>query len=116
MIALGGLEKFSAATPAFVYGYSATPQGPQAAVPVTFAAAQTAGNLNVPVVGWNDTTAQAASIVDSKENTYQLAGYAYRTERRSFAVHLLRKKNRSSRSKREHTGLSTLNRTSTDAV
>ena len=74
MIALGGLEKFSAATPAFVYGHSATPQGPQATVPVTFAAAQTAGNLNVLVVGRNDTTAQAASIVDSKENTYQLAG------------------------------------------
>ena len=69
-----GLEKMSAASPSFVHGYSATPQGPQVTVLVTFAAAQTAGNLNVVVVGWNDTTAQAPSIVDSKENTYQLAG------------------------------------------
>jgi hypothetical protein len=69
-----GLEKMSAATPAFVHGYSATPQGPQITVPVMFVAAQRAENLNVVVVGWKDTTAQAASIVDSKENTYHLAG------------------------------------------
>jgi hypothetical protein len=69
-----GLEKMAVATPSFADGYSATPEGPQATVLATFAAAQTAENLNVVVVGWNDTTARAPSIVDSKENTHQLAG------------------------------------------
>ena len=36
-------------------------------------AAQTAGNLNVVIVGWNDTTAQVSSVTDSKGNRYQLA-------------------------------------------
>jgi fibronectin type III domain protein len=42
-------------------------------VQVTYAEAQAAGNLNVVIVGWNDTTAQVSSITDSKGNVYQLA-------------------------------------------
>ena len=46
---------------------------PQLAVPVTFASAQIAGNLNVVVVGWNDTTAAVSSVTDSVGNVYTLA-------------------------------------------
>ena len=49
------------------------PQTPQATVPVTYKAAQTAGNLNVVIVGWNDSSTQVSSVTDSKGNTYQLA-------------------------------------------
>ena len=40
---------------------------------VTYTQAQLAGDLNVVVVGWNDSTAQIASVTDSKGNTYALA-------------------------------------------
>ena len=52
---------------------SATPQSPTATVPVTYPAAQTAGDLNVVVVGWNDTTATVQSVKDSAGNNYSLA-------------------------------------------
>jgi hypothetical protein len=42
-------------------------------VAVPFTSAQTAGNLNVVVVGWNDTSATVASVTDSSGNTYALA-------------------------------------------
>jgi chitodextrinase len=60
-------------TIAFVQVNSATPQGAAASVGVKFIAAQTAGDLNVVVVGWNDATAQVQSVVDSSGNTYQRA-------------------------------------------
>ncbi len=52
---------------------SATPQSPTATVPVAYPAAQTAGDLNVVVVGWNDTTATVQSVKDSGGNNYSLA-------------------------------------------
>ena len=52
---------------------AATPQSPTATVPVTFPGAQTAGDLNIVVVGWNDTTATVQSVKDSAGNTYSLA-------------------------------------------
>ena len=52
---------------------AATPQSPTATVAVTYPAAQTAGDLNVVVVGWNDTTATVQSVKDSAGNTYSLA-------------------------------------------
>ena len=55
---------------AFVQAAYATPQTPQASVPVTYAAAQTAGNLNVVIVGWNDTTAQVQTLSDTRGNVY----------------------------------------------
>ena len=61
------------ATITFVQGNSATPQSPQTTVNVTFSGAQTAGNLNVVVVGWNDSTAAVATVKDQTGNAYTLA-------------------------------------------
>src|SRR5208282_1646272 len=52
---------------------SATPQSPTASVPVSYPGAQTAGDLNVVVVGWNDATATVQSVKDSAGNNYSLA-------------------------------------------
>jgi hypothetical protein len=57
-------------TVSFVQGAYATPQAPLATVSVTFAGAQTAGDLNVVVIGWNDSTAAVSSVTDSKGNVY----------------------------------------------
>src|SRR5467141_1541044 len=58
---------------AFVQTNYATPQSPVSSVSVPFSGAQSAGNLSVVVVGWNDTTAQVSSVTDTKGNAYQLA-------------------------------------------
>ncbi len=42
-------------------------------VAVPFTAAQSAHNLNVVAVGWNDTSSSVVSITDSNSNTYVLA-------------------------------------------
>jgi hypothetical protein len=39
----------------------------------TYPSVQTAGNLNIVVVGWNDTTSVVSSITDSNRNAYALA-------------------------------------------
>jgi hypothetical protein len=52
---------------------SATPQSPVATVSVSYPTAQTVGDMNVVVVGWNDTTATVQSVKDSVGNTYSLA-------------------------------------------
>ena len=57
----------------YVQGNYATPQTPQTTVNVAFIAAQVAGDLNVVVVGWNDSTASVGSVTDSKGNAYALA-------------------------------------------
>lgn len=57
----------------YVQGAYATPQSAQATVTVTFAAVQTAGDLNVVVVGWNDSTATVGSVTDTRGNAYKLA-------------------------------------------
>ena len=57
----------------YLQGNYATPQSSQATVTVTFTGAQAAGDLNVIVVGWNDSTSTVSSVSDSKGNTYQLA-------------------------------------------
>src|SRR5215831_52921 len=54
----------------FVQGNYAVPQSPQSSVTVAFPGAQTAGNLNVAVVGWNDSSATVTSVTDSAGNTY----------------------------------------------
>ena len=63
----------AASSIAFVQVNSAVPQGTSTQVAVTYTKAQTAGNLNVVVVGWNDSTAQVSSVTDSKGNAYALA-------------------------------------------
>ncbi|HXP11144.1 MAG TPA: IPT/TIG domain-containing protein, partial [Acidobacteriaceae bacterium] len=62
-----------AATISFSQVASATPQSPTATVSVSYPAAQTPGDMNVVVVGWNDTTSTVQSVKDSAENTYSLA-------------------------------------------
>ena len=52
---------------------AATPQTTTATVAVSYPGAQTQGDLNVVVVGWNDTTATVQSVVDSAGNAYSLA-------------------------------------------
>ena len=52
---------------------AATPQVPTQVVTVTYPAGQTAHDLNVVVVGWNDTTATVQTVKDSAGNTYSLA-------------------------------------------
>jgi chitodextrinase len=68
----------SAVTPAntiisYVQGNYADPQTPQTTVNVTVTAAQIAGDLNVVVVGWNDSTVTVSSVTDVSGNTYTLA-------------------------------------------
>jgi len=60
-------------TPTYVQGNSATPPTSPTTVTVPYTAAQTAGNLNLVIVGWNDPTALVSSVTDSKGNTYSLA-------------------------------------------
>ena len=62
-----------ASTITYAQGNSATPQSSQTSVTVTFTAAQTAGDLNVVVVGWNNTTATVSKVSDTSNNTYTLA-------------------------------------------
>jgi len=52
---------------------AATPQTPTATVSVSYPGAQTLGDMNVVVVGWNDTTATVQSVKDSAGNSYSLA-------------------------------------------
>jgi hypothetical protein len=57
----------------FVQGTSATPQSSPTSISATFAGAQTAGDLNVVVIGWNNTTATVSSVADAKGNAYVAA-------------------------------------------
>ena len=61
------------ATVAFVQLNYATPQTATAKVGVPFKVAQTAGNLNVVVVGWADLTRSVVSVTDTKGNVYTRA-------------------------------------------
>ena len=61
------------ATASFAQVAAATPQVPTQVVTVTYPGAQTAGDLNVVVVGWNDTTSTVQSVKDSAGNNYNLA-------------------------------------------
>jgi hypothetical protein len=63
----------SSSSIAFVQAKSATPQSPVATVSVTYPLTQTAGNLNIVAVGWNDSTSSVTSISDSRGNPYTLA-------------------------------------------
>ncbi|MCK1597287.1 LamG-like jellyroll fold domain-containing protein [Bradyrhizobium sp. 164] len=58
---------------AFVQVTSATPQTNQTQVSVAYTNAQTTGNTNILVIGWNNTTSNITSVTDSAGNVYQLA-------------------------------------------
>ena len=64
---------YTAAGIRFIQVASATPQTKTATVSVTYPGAQTSGDLNIVVVGWNDTVATVQSVKDSAGNTYSLA-------------------------------------------
>ncbi|MDE3181572.1 MAG: hypothetical protein KGM47_18155, partial [Acidobacteriota bacterium] len=63
----------AASTIAYMQGNYSVPQTAQTTVTVPFAAAQAAGDLNVVVVGWNDSTATVSSVTDTSGNVYVLA-------------------------------------------
>jgi hypothetical protein len=52
---------------------AATPWSPTSPVVVSYPRAETAGDLNIIVVGWNDTSATVRSVADSRGNSYALA-------------------------------------------
>ena len=58
----------------FVQVNAAMPQSPSASVAVSYSLAQTAGNLNIVVVGWNDNISSLSSVSDSRGNSYVQAG------------------------------------------
>jgi hypothetical protein len=60
-------------TISFIQVNAATPQTPQTTVAVTYTAAQRVGDLNVVVVGWNDSTATVNTVRDTMGNAYTLA-------------------------------------------
>jgi hypothetical protein len=64
---------FATSAITYVQGNYATPHSSATTVAVPFTAGQAAGDLNVVVVGWNDTTAAVSSVRDSSGNTYALA-------------------------------------------
>jgi IPT/TIG domain-containing protein len=70
---LGGFFAQAQAQVAFVQSNFAVPHPIATSVTIPFTAAQTAGDLNVVVVGWNDSTAQVSSVVDSSGNSYSVA-------------------------------------------
>ena len=76
VVTVGGVPsngvRFTVVAIKFVQVNSAVPTS-AAAVTAPYTQAQTAGNLNVVVVGWNDASAQVTSVTDSKGNVYALA-------------------------------------------
>src|SRR5206468_2993711 len=60
-------------TIAFVQTAYSVPQTPQSTVTARYAAAQTAGNLNIVAVGWNDVISHVLSVTDSSGNSYAQA-------------------------------------------
>jgi chitodextrinase len=57
----------------FVQSNYATPQSSQTSVTVPFPASQIAGDLNVVVMGWNNSSSAVNSVSDSSGNVYSLA-------------------------------------------
>jgi chitodextrinase len=76
-----------AAAIAFVQQNYATPQSPQSQVSIPYTVSQTAGNTNILVIGWNDTTASITSVTDSAGNVYQVAVPTYRGNGLSQAIY-----------------------------
>ena len=69
----GGYTYAPAAGISFVQANSAQPSSPAATATISYTLAQTAGNLNVVIIGWADATATVQSVTDSAGNTYNLA-------------------------------------------
>jgi chitodextrinase len=75
MLACAALPLALSAAPAITYvqGNYSVPQSPVSSVAVKFSGIQSAGDLNVVVVGWNDSTATVTSVNDTSGNLYQPA-------------------------------------------
>ena len=73
LLFLVGLAAQVQAAITFVQQNSSDPQAPQTSVTVPYTLAQTAGNLNVVIVGWNDSTATVSSVSDTSGNLYSPA-------------------------------------------
>ena len=73
LLCLVGAPQAAHAAIAYVQGSGQNPTS-GSSVSVTFSAAQQAGDLIVVSVAWDDTTSTVASIVDTKGNSYVLAG------------------------------------------
>lgn len=69
----GGFTYGTPATISFIQVAAAVPQSSPTSVPVSYVSPQTVGDLNVVVVGWNNSTSTVQSIQDSAGNTYSLA-------------------------------------------
>jgi chitodextrinase len=57
----------------FIQGNFQAPQSSPTSVAVTYTAAQSAGDLNIVVVGWNDASTTIKSVTDTIGNVYTLA-------------------------------------------
>jgi hypothetical protein len=65
--------KYAPSSIRFVQVNAATPQSPASSVSVVYTNQQTAGDLNIVVVGWNDSISQVSAVTDSHGNAYWLA-------------------------------------------
>lgn len=75
---------------AFVQVNSSTPQTDQSTVTTAFANAQTIGNLNVVVIGWDNTTSNIVSVTDTAVNSYQVAAPITRSSGNSQTIYYAR--------------------------
>src|SRR6185369_17527462 len=75
------------AAAAFVQQNYACPQTNQSSVGATYNGAQTLGNTNVVVVGWNDATSNITGFTDTAGNTYQVAVPTFRGGGLSQAIY-----------------------------
>lgn len=73
LLAILGQSPVGAQSTTFVQCNSQTPQTPQSSVAVAYRAVQYAGDLDVVIVGWNDSSAQVQSVTDTVGNSYSLA-------------------------------------------
>src|SRR6185503_3466560 len=73
--------------PTLVQQHYACPQSPQTQITVAYTNAQTAGNLNILAIGWNDVTANITNVTDSAGNTYQMAVPTFRGGGLSQAIY-----------------------------
>lgn len=69
---IGGFT-YTTGTISFIQVAAATPQSSPTTVAVPYAATQTVGDLNIVVVGWNNSTSLVQSVQDSAGNSYSLA-------------------------------------------
>jgi hypothetical protein len=70
---LNAANLLAASSITYVQSNYSMPRTPQTAVTISFTKAQAAGDLNVVVVGWNDTTAAVSTVTDTSGNSYALA-------------------------------------------